>query len=135
MSYQSTKQFLQCRASPLWHKASPIRRMIVRLSPEEVRHASRNADSAYLFCIARDGKKGTLSQHFVTHVVPPLHGLSLCRSHSGPVVLKWEWVYEGGCASWWAVGPGGSGVRAAIKLPGLRINSIEGGQQPNTELR
>ena len=39
---------------------------------QEVRHASRNADSLYLFCIARDGKKGTLGQHFVTHVVPPL---------------------------------------------------------------
>ena len=26
-------------------------------APEEVRHASRNADSAYLFCIACDGKK------------------------------------------------------------------------------
>ena len=37
---------------------------------------SQNADSAYPFCIAHDGKKGTLSQHFmthvVTHVVPPL---------------------------------------------------------------
>ena len=39
---------------------------------EEVRHPSQNADSAYPFCIACDGKKGTLSQHFVTHVVPPL---------------------------------------------------------------
>ena len=30
------------------------------------------------FCIgARDGKKGTLSQHFVMHVVPPLVGRSL----------------------------------------------------------
>ena len=29
---------------------------------------------------------------------------SLCGSHSGPVVLKWEWVYEGGCASWWLWG-------------------------------
>ena len=79
-----------------------------------------------------------LTQHtfFVLHVMAKRYaesafcdacrtssGLSLCRSHSGPVVLKWEWVYEGGCASWWAVGPGGSGVRAAIKLPGLRINS------------
>ena len=35
-------------------------------------HVSLNADSAYPFCIACDGKKGTLSQHFVTHVVPPL---------------------------------------------------------------
>ena len=26
----------------------------------------------YPFCIARDGKKGTLSQHFVMHVAPPL---------------------------------------------------------------
>ena len=45
-------------------------------APEEVRHAPRNADSAYLFCIACDGKKGTLSQHFVMHVVPPLPQLS-----------------------------------------------------------
>ena len=52
--------------------------MINTLCPEEVRHASRNADSAYLFCIARDGKKGTLSQHFMTHVVPPLP----CASNS-----------------------------------------------------
>ena len=39
---------------------------------EEVRHASRNADSACPFLYWLDGKKGTLSQHFVTHVVPPL---------------------------------------------------------------
>ena len=25
-----------------------------------------------LFCIGVDARKGTLSQHFVTHVVPPL---------------------------------------------------------------
>ena len=37
---------------------------------QEVRHASQNADSVYPFCIARDGKRGTLNQHFVTHVVP-----------------------------------------------------------------
>ena len=24
--------------------------------------------------------------------------------HSGSVVLKWEWVYEGSCASWWLWG-------------------------------
>ena len=36
---------------------------------EEVRHASRNADSACPFLYWRDG---TLGQHFVTHVVPPL---------------------------------------------------------------
>ena len=35
--------------------------------PEEVRHASQNADSAYPFCIALDGKKGMLSQYFVCH--------------------------------------------------------------------
>jgi hypothetical protein len=39
---------------------------------EEVRHASRNADSACPFCIAVMAKRVTLSQHFVTHVVPPL---------------------------------------------------------------
>ena len=37
------------------------------VEPEEVRHASRNADSAYLFCHHVQYKKGTLSQHFVTH--------------------------------------------------------------------
>ena len=40
--------------------------------PEEVRHASRNAGSACPFLYWRNGKKGMLSQHFVTHVVPPL---------------------------------------------------------------
>ena len=29
----------------------------------------------------RDGKKGTLSQHFVTHVVPPLHKVSSTTPH------------------------------------------------------
>ena len=28
----------------------------------------------------------------------------MCGSHSGSVVLKWEWVYEGGCVSWWLWG-------------------------------
>ena len=37
-------------------------------SPEEVQHA----DSACPFCIVVNVKKGTLSQHFLTHVVPPL---------------------------------------------------------------
>ena len=36
---------------------------------EEVRHASQNADSACPFCIGAMAKKGTLSQHFGTHVV------------------------------------------------------------------
>ena len=40
--------------------------------PEEVRHVSRYADSACPFCIDTMAKKGTLSQHFVMHVVPPL---------------------------------------------------------------
>ena len=39
---------------------------------EEVGHASQYADSAYLFCHHVQYKKGMLSQHFVTHVVPPL---------------------------------------------------------------
>ena len=38
-------------------------------TPEEVRHASQNADS---FCINSNTKKGMLSQQFVTHVAPPL---------------------------------------------------------------
>ena len=33
---------------------------------------SRNADSACPFCHRANTKTGTLSQHFVTHVVPPL---------------------------------------------------------------
>ena len=37
----------------------------------DMRH-ERYADSAYLFCDHMRYKKGTLSQHFVTHVVPPL---------------------------------------------------------------
>ena len=43
-----------------------------RVGAEEVRHASRNADSACPFCHRTNTKRGTLSQHFVTHVVPPL---------------------------------------------------------------
>ena len=39
--------------------------------PEEVRHVSRKADSAYLFCLHAQYKPAMLSQHFVTHVVPP----------------------------------------------------------------
>ena len=39
---------------------------------EEVRHASRIADSACPFCIGVNAKRGMLSQHFVTRVVPPL---------------------------------------------------------------
>ena len=39
---------------------------------EEVRHLARNAVSACPFSPSRH-KRGTLSQHFVTHVVPPLH--------------------------------------------------------------
>ena len=46
---------------------------------EEVRHASQNADSAYPFCIACNGKKGMLKQHFVTQVVPPLGNIGLRR--------------------------------------------------------
>ena len=33
---------------------------------------SRIADLACLFCIGVNTKPGTLSQHFVMHVVPPL---------------------------------------------------------------
>ena len=36
---------------------------------EEVRHVPQNADSALP---SHAIQKGTLSQHFVTHVVPPL---------------------------------------------------------------
>ena len=43
----------------------------VPFSSEEVRHALRNAQ--HFFCHHAQYKKGTLSQHFVTHVVPPLH--------------------------------------------------------------
>ena len=39
---------------------------------EEVRHALRNTDSAYFVCHHVQYKEGTLIQHFVTHVVPPL---------------------------------------------------------------
>ena len=35
-------------------------------------HHKMLADSSYPFCIARDGKKGTLRQHFMARVVPPL---------------------------------------------------------------
>ena len=35
-------------------------------------HVTKKLTQHYPFCIARDGKKGTLSQHFVTHVAPPL---------------------------------------------------------------
>jgi hypothetical protein len=46
--------------------------MCLLVTPEEVRHVSRNADSACPFCIAMMTKRVTLSQHLVTHVVPPL---------------------------------------------------------------
>ena len=39
---------------------------------EEAQHVSRIADSVCPFCIGSRCKKGTLSQHFVTRVVPPL---------------------------------------------------------------
>ena len=38
---------------------------------QHFKHASQSADSAYLFYHHVHHKKGTLSQHFVTHVVPP----------------------------------------------------------------
>ena len=43
--------------------------------PEEVRHASRRLmlSQRAPFCIGAMAKKGMLSQHFVTHVVPPLY--------------------------------------------------------------
>jgi hypothetical protein len=44
----------------------------VLLEPEEVQHASRDADSACPFCIDVMAKMVTLSQHSVTCVVPPL---------------------------------------------------------------
>ena len=43
-----------------------------QLEAEEVRHASQIADSACPFCIGVNAKKGTLSQHFMTRVIPPL---------------------------------------------------------------
>ena len=43
-----------------------------RYKAEEVRHASRIADSACPFCIGVNAKKDTLSQHFVMCVIPPL---------------------------------------------------------------
>ena len=58
-------------------------------SAEEVRHASRNADSVCPFCIdsrISNIKKGTLSQQIVTHVAPPLHQVythcSICQLNS-----------------------------------------------------
>ena len=53
-----------------------------------LRHASQNADSAYSFCIALDGKNGTLSQHFVTHVVPPLLYVGRYGRELSPVVCS-----------------------------------------------
>ena len=51
-----------------------------------MQHTSQNADSVYPFCIAHDGKKGMLSQHFVTHAVPPLgfHKLLDILDNTGP---------------------------------------------------
>ena len=62
-----------------WCRSSFCFTVANTLTTEEVRHASRNADSACPFCI---GAKGTLSQHFVTHVVPSLPSpdhIVLCR--------------------------------------------------------
>ena len=39
-----------------------------------MRRASLIADSVCPFCMESMQKKGTMSQHFVTHVVPPLGG-------------------------------------------------------------
>ena len=36
--------------------------------------------------------------------VKPLCYPAAILSHSGPVFLKWEWVYEGICVSWWLWG-------------------------------
>ena len=55
--------------------------------PEKVRHASRNADSAYPFFAIQ---KGTLSQHFVTHVVFPLVTHTTDFDGCGGCVL-WVW--------------------------------------------
>ena len=49
------------------------------------------------FCIGVMAKKGTLSQHFVTHVVPPLHVASCawsrrvqpCMQHACNTVGVW----------------------------------------------
>ena len=48
----------------------------VTWSAEEVRHAHELLTQHALFSIGVDAKKGTLSQHFMTHIVPPLPGRS-----------------------------------------------------------
>ena len=50
---------------------------------EEVRHASQIADSACPFCTRVNAKKGTLSQHFVMHIVPPLGAGTDCYGETG----------------------------------------------------
>ena len=56
-----------------------------RLGPEEVRHMRHELlTQCGLFCIGVNAKKGTLSQHFVTHVVPPLVSGYSGRLGEGP---------------------------------------------------
>ena len=50
----------------------PLGGLVSCVLPEEVRHASRNADSAYLCAI----QKGYAESAFVMHVVPPLVSFS-----------------------------------------------------------
>ena len=79
----SGKRLLEC-GTRLTNKTSPVHNLFCHyysrldssrsphhVYPEEIRHVSRNADSAcpfLYFYIGAMAKKGTLSQHFVTHV-------------------------------------------------------------------
>ena len=58
-----------------------------------MRHASRIAESVCPFCTGVNAKKGMLSQHFVTRVVPPLAGLNtdiLPRGGGGGKIGVWK---------------------------------------------
>jgi hypothetical protein len=60
-----------------------------RAFSEEVRHASRNADSACPFRIDAMAKRVTLGQHFMTHVIYLLWGILVCTRSKNAGVLKW----------------------------------------------
>ena len=69
-SSSSEPPLVICTITTLYHHCSQHRH---RKRAEKVRHASQIADSACPFCIIGvNAKKGTLSQHFMTRVIPPL---------------------------------------------------------------
>ena len=80
-SETNTRQqgFISWRGHTYFHQTTPFSIRIARHESrsEEVRHTSRNADSACPFALTPEGM---LSQQFVTHVAPPLRADSSFRT-------------------------------------------------------